>query len=387
MLKNPFVFGEAVGGQSFCNREREISELLRDIENGQNVLIYSPRRFGKTSLIHEVLQQVTQRGVVGIYIDLYPILSERDFVELYAKAIARSVKGKIEQYVETITSLFKTLRPVITVDPSGNPEMTVDVATGREEPSISDVAEAVNRYAERAKKQIVVVFDEFQQVGLLPTDRLEKTLRSIIQTHGRRIAYFFLGSKRHLITEMFANPHKPFYKSAKHLPLGKIKEEALITFLTQQFDITGKVIDENLARLIVQITESHPYYVQHLAHIVWENTEQHATQEVLDLSLAELLNREGVSYTNLWDTLTLNQRKLLIVLTRMKAGEKIFAKATLHRYTLGAPSSMQKTLRSLIERDLVDKTEEGYNIQDVFLKHWIRRRIGQKVLTVNHTLI
>ncbi|MEA2081432.1 MAG: hypothetical protein U9O97_01640 [Elusimicrobiota bacterium] len=55
--KNPFIYGEEVKGKYFCNRKSEIKELLRDIKNSQNITIFSPRRFGKTSLIKEVLRK------------------------------------------------------------------------------------------------------------------------------------------------------------------------------------------------------------------------------------------------------------------------------------------------------------------------------------------
>ena len=50
-MRNPFQYGGIVGSEAFCNRKKEIKELRRIIENKEKALVYSERRFGKTSLI------------------------------------------------------------------------------------------------------------------------------------------------------------------------------------------------------------------------------------------------------------------------------------------------------------------------------------------------
>ncbi|MGB9613743.1 MAG: hypothetical protein ACPL4K_06205 [Candidatus Margulisiibacteriota bacterium] len=64
-MKNPFYFGKEVTGEAFTNRKSEVKELLSDIEQGLNIIIYSPRRYGKTSLIKEVLEIAKRRGILS----------------------------------------------------------------------------------------------------------------------------------------------------------------------------------------------------------------------------------------------------------------------------------------------------------------------------------
>ena len=60
-MKNPFVYGKEVFGDNFCNRKSEINELCRDVVNSQNVIIFSQRRSGGTSLIKEVFRSCNKK--------------------------------------------------------------------------------------------------------------------------------------------------------------------------------------------------------------------------------------------------------------------------------------------------------------------------------------
>ena len=45
-MKNPFIFGRAVVGEHFVDREKEIEELKSTILSGQHVVLFSARKIG-----------------------------------------------------------------------------------------------------------------------------------------------------------------------------------------------------------------------------------------------------------------------------------------------------------------------------------------------------
>ena len=266
-MKNPFVYGKEVSGGDFCNRKDEIKELYRDTENSQNVIIFSQRRLGKTSLIGEVLKKSGKKGILTVYVDLYAVLTEEDLVRMYAKAVSESLLGKLDRALKKAGEFFKRIRPKLTVDEAGNPTYSIDVEKKEVLPLLEDALGAVNRYVNKREKKAVVVFDEFQQIGQFKTDRAEKIIRSSIQKH-KDISYIFMGSKKHLIFDMFNNPNKPFYKSAKPFPLDKINEDELSEFIQNKFGNAKKLLPEDLAKKIITTCERHPYYIQYLCHII-----------------------------------------------------------------------------------------------------------------------
>lgn len=371
-MKNPFVYGKEVTKENFCNRKSEIKELIRDIENCQNVLIFSQRRFGKTSLIKRVFEESDFRHIIVVYVDLYPVLSEEDFIRIYAKAVSEIVTKGMQKRIKDLASVFKRLRPVLSIDQTGQGKFSIDIKKNEVSPFIEDVLEGLNRYVEKEKKQAVVCFDEFQQVTQLKTDQLEKYMRSIFQAH-EKVSYIFMGSKKHLIHDAFNNPNRPFYRSTRPFPLEKIKTEELISFIKYKIEKSGKTISDSLAGKIISECESHPYYVQYLCHILWENVidKKKVTDRDFQDSLEILLQRESSTFVATWDLLSVKQKQVLIALAEADKQEHIFAADFLQKYNLGAGSSVQRTVNSLLEKDLVDKTNGIYSIIDVIFKKWI----------------
>ena len=370
-MKNPFVYGKEVSKENFCDRGNEIKELKRDIENSQGVLMFSQRRFGKTSLIKRVFEELDQNETIIIYADLYPVIAEEDFIRIYANAISRSITKGLKEKIGDLLLLFKRLRPVYSIDPTGQGSFSVDINRDEMLPMIEDVLQSVNRYVEKTKKNAVVCFDEFQQIGQLKTDRLEKQMRSVFQTH-TNISYIFMGSKKHLIKDMFNNPSRPFYKSAKSFPLGKIPKEILGRFIKEKFEITGKQVSDEIVGKIIDECKSHPYYVQYLSHVIWENAidVSEIVESDIKTSFEIMIRRESSTFEATWDTLTNMQKRFLIALADSEGRKQIFSNSFLSKHGLGA-SSVQRVVDSLIEKDLVDKTDKIYSIMDIVFRRWI----------------
>jgi len=371
-MKNPFVYGMEVSGDAFCDRKDEIKEITRDIENSHNVILFSQRRFGKTSLIKEVFRTCGEKGIVTIYVDLYPAVNEEKFIQIYAKAIADSIHGTLAKGFKGLGDFFKRLRPSVSYDDKGQLDFSFLIDSENLPLSLEDVLETVKRYADRKKKKVAVCFDEFQQIGLFETDILEKTMRSFFQKH-TNMAYIFMGSKKHLIQDIFNNPNRPFYRSAKSFPLGKIKNDELIAFIFDKFKTTGKTVTVDLVKYLIETCEAHPYYVQFLSHIVWERTmeKKNIVQKDITMALELLLKRETATYQTALDGLSLKQKQVIIALSKKLSEDKVLSKQFLKKHSLPSISTVQYSLNYLVDNDLIDKENGVYTIIDIFFKRWL----------------
>ncbi len=372
-MKNPFVYGETVSGDNFCDRSLETKELVTDVKNGQNVIIFSPRRYGKTSLIKQVLRKVKAQGTLTFYVDLYPAINKEKFIEIYAGAISAGIPGGARQVVKKIKEYLPRIIPkVVMDDQSFHLEFEFD-RTGSISPNINDLLCVVDKEADRQNKSAVVVFDEFQEIANFDDDEIERKMRSVFQNH-RNVSYIFMGSKTHLMRDIFNNPNRPFYKSGKHFPLGKIDHEELSLFAKRKFSDQGIVIDDNDLNNILNSTECHPYYFQMLCNVLWElcMDSMVITKSDIGKALDILISRESSAYIAMWEELTIKQKNLMVALAKEESPE-VFSKKFLEKYGLGPSSSIQKALKNLLKKEFVQQENGSYMVYDLFFKKWIRR--------------
>ena len=372
---NPFKYGGAIGPEAFCNRTQELHDLARAATNAERLFVYSERRVGKTSLVQRVLDTLPKKDYLPIYIDLYPTDGTGAFVRTVAKTLTEAAASRADKLAETAKGLFRHLTPTLTFDESGHPILKLGARSGTErEPELEDVLEAPARVAEREKRRLVVVFDEFQRILEYKSDLVERMLRSRVQMH-QEIAYFFLGSRKHLMRTMFLDASRPLYRAAGHYPLGMIATEHWKPFVRERFEAAEKDIADEHVEALCGLTEGHPFYTQHLAHALWEITPagEAVSQEKLHEAVDVLLRREETAYATLWETFSRSQQRFLRGLAEEGSDAQPFSAGFVRAHGLGATSSAQRAAEALLERDVLDREGGSLLITDRFFRLWIQR--------------
>lgn len=333
---------------------------------------------GKTSLVRLLLRELPEDEYVTAYVDLWPTDGPAAFTKAMATATAEAMSTTGEKLLDTTRTLFRSLRPSVTIDESGAPVLTfgADAPTGTD-PELEEVLSAPAKAADATGKNVAVVFDEFQQIATYDSGRVEKKLRSEIQHHSD-VAYLFLGSRKHLIREMFLDSKRPLYRSAEHYPLRTIDEADWQPFIRERFEQADKSIPEEVVSEVCRITEGHPFYVQHLCHVLWERCETGRTVTTANVEEAVqiLLDRESYAYTALWEGLTKNQQRFLLGLAQETGTVQPFSSAFVSKYRLGSPSSAQRAADALMERELIDRENSSFVVLDRFFQRWVVRQHG-----------
>ena len=330
MERNPFIYGGEVCGEDFWNREKERGDLKLDISNCQKVVVFSKRRLGKTSLVKEVLRTLPEKKFISAYADLYPTNSLDDFVNRYASAMAHTVRGPIDKAMMEIKSVLKSFTPALTIDDDGKPVFTLDFGRrAKTESVLEEVLEAFPAYCSKKGKQGVFVLDEFQQIASYDDNhKLEATLRSHFQTH-KNVSYIFLGSKKHLLMEIFSAPNRPFFHSSKMLPLGDIDRQVMIECVEDRFKKTNCKIGRAEAEYLVVQAETHIYYTQRLAHTVWNiavTLDHNVDKKIVDEAFKTIISESSDYFRSLCELLTPHQLNALRVAAHLEEGERVFSK-------------------------------------------------------------
>ncbi|MFC1616609.1 ATP-binding protein [Candidatus Margulisiibacteriota bacterium] len=373
-MKNPFVYGPVISKDYFCNRKKEIRDLLSFMKNGQNVFIYSERRLGKTSLVMNACNKLDKKEYIYCYIDLWPILSEVDLAKAFAKEISNKFTSKTRRVLEFANNFFKSLMPTLSLDDNNKPVLSFGLSNN----AINkyDLVKLLNVPQELAKKynkKIVIIFDEFQQILQCTNLSLDKIIRSVIQHH-ENISYVFMGSRKHLIQNMFLNKDQPLYRIGAQYPIHAISDKEWYSFLIDKFALGKIKISEEILCKLMELTHGHPFYVQYLCHTVFELCEKDTISlQLVEDALNLLLERESYAYGSLWDSLTQNQKKVIFGIALDKLTNNIFSSEVLVEIGLASQSSLQRALEILFKKDIIDKINNKYFIVDRFFSLWLKR--------------
>jgi hypothetical protein len=294
-------------------------------------------------------------------------LSEKDFVSAILASL-NQIESKLEKLVKLVRSAIRSVKLGMSIDPiTGSPGVSVSFDSGYNEAMLSNILGLLGRLSE--KRKLMVVFDEFQEIAGYKKEGFEKRLRAIIQQH-ENISYFFCGSQRHILTEVFTNNNRAFYKLAQSYPLAKIQTDDYVPWVRELFLKDGNKIEAELVEEIVARCENHPMYVQQFLFYLWEEKVTEFSIDTVDEMELKILRSSQNEFLNLWDSLTLNQKKTLKLIL-LTGGKEMFYANALQAVDLNAGSQVTRSLQKLIGDDIVLKNDE-YKIQDVMFMKWIQ---------------
>ncbi len=367
-IQNPFFFGNEVYDDDFCNRVAELQELKQDVNNGINLLLYAPRRFGKTSLLKKLQNDLSMDSdYMVVYFDIFTVSSVDEFIQRYFNILAKSFESTTDKIVNLFKNILK-IRPNITMNISSNSEITYGMTLTKKEQNqtLEEILNIPYLYAKKFNKKVVVIFDEFQEVEQLD---IEKKLRSVIQTHSRNVSYLFSGSKKSILSQMFDDKNRAFYKSIKHFYIKEILLEDWIVFIQDKFDSTDKYISIEQIQKIFEVTNGFPYYMQQLMYGIWEAAAKDVTRDIVDNSIKLMLERESDIYSTIWTNLTPNQKRTLKYIA-YNDGRNLYSNSALSEANLSA-TTLKSTLEALMKKDICDKKGDKYYFIDPFMKYWL----------------
>ncbi|MFA6435107.1 MAG: ATP-binding protein [Elusimicrobiales bacterium] len=372
-MNNPFIYGEIAVGKAFVGRKDELADITRGLESGERIFLISPRRFGKTSLIINMLERLKNKGFMTAYIDLYRAASLEQLAALFAEEVLLKSETKLETVARLAREIVPLLRPKITVEQDGRLSAALDIGKSQNEQAaaLAELFDAAEKIAKRRGKRLVIAFDEFQEVSALGGEPLEKLMRSVFQRH-HNVSYIFSGSKQHLISDMVNDKDRAFYKLGRVLFLGKIPEKDLKAFITERFAVIGVTVEETAFQRILSAADSIPYYVQYLCSFLWNKCREGSglSEKLVAETASHIADTQAPLYIGMLENIPLKQRKILQVVSR-KSGEKLYSHEVIERNKLGPAPTVQVALNLLIKKGILEKESGGYAFSDPFFRLWV----------------
>ena len=376
-MTNPFFITGIIPEPYFCDREKETQQLVRIIENKAHILLTSARRMGKTQLIYHVYEQpAIKSAFYTFYVDIFPTTSLHEMVLFLSKEIYSNLVPKGKKALKFFLSTIKSLTGSLGYDPAtGTPSF--DVKLGDINNPELTLQEIFN-YLEKADKPCIFAIDEFQQITNYPEKNVEALLRTYIQRMSNCL-FIFAGSNRHILENMFNSTARPFYNSTEQFHLERIPKEIYTSFAIQQIINAGRAITADAASLAYDLFEGHTYYVHHILHNAFANSNPQKTMDEEDIrnAMEELLDARERSFSNIMNKLNYKQKETLIAIAKEGKANGVTSVAFVKKHALKSASSVQYAISTLLEDQLLTYEDNGrskiYSVADRFLGYWIRK--------------
>ncbi len=373
---NPFLFGALALDDSFADRENEIAELASDIRNGQDVVVFAPRRYGKSSLIWAASRSVAKDGVLVAQVDLMTTPTKERLASALAAAIYEGIASPLERVWEKAAAPFRRLRvqPAMSIDPNSG-AVAFSFAAAREavdvDATIEQLLELPAELGADRGRHTALVFDEFQEIVDIDP-HLPKLMRAIFQRQPE-VAHIYLGSKRHVMRRIFSNQNEPFWRSAKSIELTRIAPEMFSPFISRKLEESDRRPDLDSIGQLLDLTGGHPHATQELAYFLWEQTPagETATPERLQNALEAVLRAEHSHFSLLWEEASRVQRLVLMALASERGHP--LSKVYRNRHDLPTAASVQTALRALVQQEVIAGDRGAYQIVEPFLAEWLNR--------------
>lgn len=365
---NPFLIYGYVSPEYFCDRETETNKLISALHNGRNITLMSPRRMGKSGLIHNAFYQILQQNENArcIYVDIYATSSIEDFVKAFGEAVLNQRKSLSEKAKELFMSVLTHCKITYRHDALLGGQIGLEFKKDDASATLGDIFS----YLGQMEEECFIAIDEFQQIAEYDDENIEALLRTYIQKYPQ-LHFVFSGSKNHLMSTIFDNPHRPFYRSTEKMPLYVIPEQTYYKFVSDKLSHNMTILPEDIFHQVYTIFNGHTWYIQFIFNKVYEQSPAVVDESVIKDCLIDIVHSNADDYQKQYRMLTKNQQQLLKAIAAESNVDAINSSVFISKYNLKGTSSINKALSYLIDNEFVYKYDEGYQVYDRFMALWL----------------
>ena len=374
---NPFIVTGKIDPEYFCDRVNESARLVKSITNGNNLVIISPRRMGKTGLIQFCYDKPEiSKEYYTFFIDILHTSSLREFTFLLGKQIYESLLPRSRKMLNLFIQTIKSISGKFGFDPVSNlPTFNIELGD-IEQPAYT--LDEIFHYLECADKTCIVAIDEFQQIARYPEKNIEALLRTHIQKQTNS-NFIFAGSERHLMQEMFTSSARPFYHSADILELRAIDQEIYTSFVCTHFKKRHRRIAETNVEKVYRLFKGNTFYLQKTFNEAFADTLENneCSLEIIQSAIDAMIASNDTIFREILSNIPEKQKTLLYAIAKEDTATKITSSEFIKRHSLTSASSVQSAAKKLLEKDLITKTNKTFSVTDRLFALWINSIYGK----------
>ena len=373
---NPFIVTGKIAPEYFCDRVAESARLIKSVTNGNNLVIISPRRMGKTGLIQFCYDKPEiVKEYYTFFIDILHTSSLREFTYLLGREIYETLLPRSRRMANLFIQTLKSISGKFGFDPVSNfPVFSIELGD-IERPEYT--LEEIFSYLNSADKRCIVAIDEFQQIAKYPERNIEALLRTHIQQQANS-NFIFAGSERHIIQEMFSSAARPFYHSADVLELKAIDSGIYTPFVVNHFEKCRRYIDAVNVEKVYRLFNGHTYYLQKTFNEAFADTPEggECGIDTIRRAIDEMIASNDTIFREILSNIPEKQKALLYAIARDGEAVRITSADFIKRHSLASASSVQSAAKKLLEKDYITEINKVFSVTDKLFAMWINKTYG-----------
>lgn len=372
-MKAPFQYGTLATKDNFVDRVEDRFQLKNLLSSHINVMLVSPRRWGKSSLVKVTMEELQEedKDTRVCHIDAFSIGSEAEFYRTFASNVIACASSKLERSIQDAKKFLTGVVPQVVIKDGVTNFMAFDVKFVPHEQDKMDILQLPEKLAQSKKIKIIVCIDEFQQLANLPEYKnMEGKMRSAWQQQDK-VSYCLYGSKRHMMLDIFNNSNSPFYRFGQLLFLKKIPRKEWIPFIVERFEKSSKRISMEFANRICDITECHSWYLQQCCYFIWNASASEVTEDSFNYGLLQMIDTNTPMFQSDTEKLAASQIEML---RAIKDGvQHLTSSETRAKYHLGNPNTISKNKKILQNKDILELQHGKLVFLDPIYRLWFSR--------------
>lgn len=368
-MQNPFRIGERVAGEHFTDRAEEVNRILRAMRDPSRLLVYGPRRMGKSSAIEVASEQVRNEGGVVVRADLGGATGVAEVADRLLTSLAREARAGT---AERITEWVKALSLELTTDASGLPVLRLRMRAGKGDrlPGLAEVLDRLEALGAESAHPVCIVLDEFQRLVDFGPERAAWELRDIMQGH-HHVSYLCAGSEEGVIEALTARDG-PFHGAFERLYLAALPEDHFAHWIDDRLCTSGIQGGEGVGAAAIRAAGPRTEDVLKLARQLWFQGVARGSlgPDDMDAAVAAIVRSDRGVFEKLWAELTPHQRNVL----RAVGGgvQALTSQDARRRYDLKSGSAVSQAVETLVRRGLLTRAEREVGFDDPFFGAWVR---------------
>ena len=382
-MDSPFIYDKYVSGKNFIGRKNECAILQNLLTQHENVVISSPPKTGKMSLIQQTLFNMRVSGK-GFRVGQFSVLNVRSFgafITRFGSTVIRMNASTPSEYSAYALKYLGNTHLVFDQDRFSDSDEVLSLNWDPDENDLLEVLRMPYRIASEKNEPMILIIDEFQNIMMIDEgdeilNCMEEVIKEMRTSLKAPFSYIMSGSMINAMKEIFYGG-RHLYRCVEHFSLQDVDEKDIVEHLVKGFLASGKVIDRDLLLGACRLFRNNLWYMNHFVSICDSKSKGYIMEPILMEALDCILAIHEPRFRSIMNSLTTHQVNLLAAI--IDGCPRLSSSEVVRKYALNSSANVKRVKDALMKKEIVtfDRNDVPTIIDPLF-EYWVKKYFYEK---------